>query len=47
MIKITRTIKERKCNHEEHYGEEFDYNMQMVSFFGFSQCWNDFNITLH
>ena len=36
MIKITRTTKERKCNHEKHYEEKFDYNMQIVSFFGFS-----------
>ena len=37
MIKITRITKKRKCNHEEHYGEKFDYNMQMTLIFGFSQ----------
>ena len=38
MIKITRMIKGRKCNHEEYYEEEFNYNMQLISFFDFFQC---------
>ena len=38
MIKITRMTKGRNCNYEEHYGEEFNYSMQIASFFDFFQC---------